>query len=492
MSGDTEAPPTYYFSGITFNPSFYQSSTSDYLTLSTAKSNFLTYPTAQGTETIASLNSSSINSTTSATNMTIGNNIVSGDLSIGSLQTTGVLNLGVANTRTTTGNGGAINIGTGGSVSAPINIGTGSNSSGSINIGQNGTTTGSTTVNINTSTVGSHPVYIGSSTALTTIMGASTLTGDVKATTGIKTTYIESTLASTDLELAAAQTGGVLYIGTGPRTSASDINIGTGANLANNLYIGHKGNTVSTQVVRINTSTGASVGSTVIGSATSGTNIIGNAGVGGTLTTTGLITANGGLTVAGNIGTTSVPITMNATTYALYTVSTISCRSSGMATFTSFNNGDVNIGTESYSDLYLGVYNSGNAKTTRIRTENVIIGGGSTGTTTINNALSTGVGTLSGSTAYETKAASYTIPSTINRDYYLVVTLAAVTITLPAVKLNQILHIRNASGGSITLTAPSGSIFPTVSGGGSFNSWTAFAVNTAQNLYCDGTNWYGF
>jgi len=183
---------------------------------------------------------------------------------------------------------------------------------------------------------------------------------------------------------------------------------------------------------------------------------------------------------------------MNATTYALYTVSTISCRSGGMATFTSFNNGDVNIGTESYSDLYLGVYNSGNAKTTRIRTENVIIGGGSTGTTTINNALSTGVGTLSGSTAYETKAASYTIPSTINRDYYLVVTLAAVTVTLPAVKLNQIIHIRNASGGSITLTAPTGSIFPTVSGGGSFNSWTAFAVNTAQHLYCDGTNWYGF
>ena len=62
MSGDAEIPPTYYFSGITFNPSFYQSSSSDYLTLATAKSNFLTYPTAQGTETITTLKSSSIDS----------------------------------------------------------------------------------------------------------------------------------------------------------------------------------------------------------------------------------------------------------------------------------------------------------------------------------------------------------------------------------------------------------------------------------------------
>ena len=37
MSGDIELPPTYYFSGITFNPYFYQTSSSDYLTLETAK-----------------------------------------------------------------------------------------------------------------------------------------------------------------------------------------------------------------------------------------------------------------------------------------------------------------------------------------------------------------------------------------------------------------------------------------------------------------------
>ena len=60
----SETPPTYYFSGIKFNPSFYQSTSGDYLTLATAKSNFLTYPTAQGAETISTLISSSIDTST--------------------------------------------------------------------------------------------------------------------------------------------------------------------------------------------------------------------------------------------------------------------------------------------------------------------------------------------------------------------------------------------------------------------------------------------
>ena len=46
-------PPTYYFNGITFNPSFYQSD-DDYLTIKTAKSSFLTYPMSQGAELFAS------------------------------------------------------------------------------------------------------------------------------------------------------------------------------------------------------------------------------------------------------------------------------------------------------------------------------------------------------------------------------------------------------------------------------------------------------
>jgi len=61
MSGNAETPPTYYFSGITFNPSFFTTSSSDYLTKQTAKSYFLSYPKAQGTETISTLNCAVLN-----------------------------------------------------------------------------------------------------------------------------------------------------------------------------------------------------------------------------------------------------------------------------------------------------------------------------------------------------------------------------------------------------------------------------------------------
>jgi len=172
-----------------------------------------------------------------------------------------------------------------------------------------------------------------------------------------------------------------------------------------------------------------------------------------------------------------------------------------MATFTSWNNADVNIGTESFSDLYLGYYGTTtNAKTTRIRTENVIIGGGSTGTTTINNTLSTGVGTLSGATAYEsTSATTYTIPNAINRDYYLLVLLASGTsvITMPTLKVNQIVHIRvyNTAGTAITVKVPTsttGSFYPNGSNASFATQWTAFPAGTTQNFYCTGSDWVGF
>ena len=454
-SGDSEAPPTYYFSGIKFNPDFYTSSSSTYITKITGKKYFLSYPKAQGDETIDQLYAQNISAITPTETFnfldTQTANIYIGETTTG---TSGqIIQIGAP--ALTTVKVGAISI-------KDSTIDTLSASS-AISIA-NSERTG--TLRINSNYYSTNSVYLGSEKTTTVIDGNTLTLGSI----------------SSILRVGAQQTSGTMEIATSPsRTGALYINSTTGA--TNSVYLGAAG---TTTVIDGNTLTLGSAST-----ATTNTN---------TFTSTGLITANGGvtiptgkiLTVVGNIGTTSVPITMNASTSTLFTSSTISCRSGGMATFTSWNSADVNIGTESFSDLYLGYYASANGKTTRIRTENVIIGGGSTGTTTINNTLSAGVGTLSGATAYETKAASYTIPSTINRDYYLVVTLAAVTITLPAVKLNQIIHIRNASGGSITLTAPTGSIFPTVSGGGSFNSWTAFAVNTAQHLYCNGTNWYGF
>jgi hypothetical protein len=70
----SEIPPTDYFTGISFNPDFYQSSSEDYLTASTAKSYFLSYPIAQGAETISTLKTSSIESSVPTTAMTLLSN----------------------------------------------------------------------------------------------------------------------------------------------------------------------------------------------------------------------------------------------------------------------------------------------------------------------------------------------------------------------------------------------------------------------------------
>ena len=49
-----EIPPTDYSNGMNFNKSFYQSSTDDYLTASTGKKLFLSYPISQGSEIFSS------------------------------------------------------------------------------------------------------------------------------------------------------------------------------------------------------------------------------------------------------------------------------------------------------------------------------------------------------------------------------------------------------------------------------------------------------
>jgi len=90
----TETPPTYYFSGIKFNPSFYTSSSSNYLTKQTAKSYFLSYPTAQGTETISTLNCAVLNTPSSTSNLDLGTNIINGTISMGDVQTNGSIIIG--------------------------------------------------------------------------------------------------------------------------------------------------------------------------------------------------------------------------------------------------------------------------------------------------------------------------------------------------------------------------------------------------------------
>jgi hypothetical protein len=235
MSGDAEAPPTYYFSGITFNPSFYQS-TSNYLTKTTAKNYFLTYPIAQGDETIDRIYTSQISTLTpsSAFNFLDSQtaNINIGETTTGT--TNQVIKIGAP--ALTTVQCGALTIkerainnatnATGGNIyigdqqtSGSIYIGTGSNilrtSGSTIGIGNYSTSAGTIT--------------IGTSATTTNINGKGTIYAtkfDVHDTEGT-------------LKLGDLQTTGKLEIGSGgSRTGTGAINIGIGGSAVFPITIG--------------------------------------------------------------------------------------------------------------------------------------------------------------------------------------------------------------------------------------------------------------
>ena len=111
MSGIIESPPTYYFSGITFNPNFYTTSASgDYITKSTGKKYFLSYPIAQGTQTVSTLNCSVVNSLSDTSNLGLGSNITSATISIGDAQTSGSIIIGSNSNSETQIKGGTIKL----------------------------------------------------------------------------------------------------------------------------------------------------------------------------------------------------------------------------------------------------------------------------------------------------------------------------------------------------------------------------------------------
>ena len=232
----SEAPPTYYFSGMNFNPDFYQSTSSDYLTLATAKNIFLTYPIAQGTETISALQTSLIQTPTpteafnfldsQTANIYIGENTTGTTgqiIKIGASALTTVKCGALAikerainnGTDASAGNiyigdqqiGGSIYIGTGSQVirtsGSTINIGNYSTSSGTINVG-----TSATTTNIN---------GIGS----------------------IYATKFDIHDGTAVLKFGDLQTTGRLDIGSGgARSGTGAINIGTGGSALFSINIG--------------------------------------------------------------------------------------------------------------------------------------------------------------------------------------------------------------------------------------------------------------
>jgi hypothetical protein len=309
------------------------------------------------------ITSSTYDSSAAGTNMKIGSNLTSGTLTIGG-----------------TSQSGDVNIDTTADLSHNLKIGTGARTS----ITLNGPTVEVITrflTPICDSSNASTPMTIGSN-----LVGGSLTIGGAQ---------------TADISLGATQTSGDLFIGTGTRTAAADINIGTGANGAGTIYIGHKNAVTSTQAVKINTSSGGSGGATTIGSAGSATII------GGSLAVSGVLTADGGITLpsgdtmtltgnisgAGNITTTGTGTITSAglltanggvssTTYDATAVSTAMTLGSNLTSGSltiggglttgaitlagAQTTGDINIGTNSLSDIYIGNAASGTGVNTGI------------------------------------------------------------------------------------------------------------------------------
>jgi len=240
---------------------------------------------------------------------------------------------------------------------------------------------------------------------------------------------------------------------------------------------------------------------------------------------------------ANTIGTASVDDTFNLlTNITTGTINFAKNITTGILNIGSFglsgstinigNLGDINIGTTITSKIISigGAFRStGSVKIwdNIYITDNAIYSDGinntinlfnniTTGTINLGNGLTTGllqfgggkvkIGNqqLSGYTSINTVSANFTIPSTINIEYFIVITGGSpLTITLPASPAGaQIINIRNRSNTTThnitTFPSTTIGIYPTQAGSARFQPAWSMPGSSAQRFYFDGTNWIGF
>ena len=343
---------------------------------------------------------------------------------------------------------------------------------------------------------------VSSGSTITAATGITSTTGDIVASSGsisassaLSAPSVNGLATTANLGICSTQSTGVLNLGIGPRTKTNgtaegNINIGTGNNTitsgttAPTINIGN--NPALTNLTEI--SIGATNTKTTIN---------------GPLTLTGAITANGGnLNVSA--GSISAGTTITAATGITSTSGNITATAGNILGQILRNNGN----TGSISSTGLINASSLTSPSLTTATATTLLLGTTTATaltigsasiiTTINGTLTTGVGIISGNSAYDsTSATSFTISNAINKDYYLLVLLASGTsiITMPTLKANQIVHIRvyNGAGTAITVRVPAGgSFYPNGMSTSFATQWTAFPSGTTQNFYCTGSDWVGF
>ena len=102
--------------------------------------------------------------------------------------------------------------------------------------------------------------------------------------------------------------------------------------------------------------------------------------------------------------------------------------------------------------------------------------------------------TLYGGLMWSSVSANYTIPSNINREFFLVITGGSKTINMPAVNINthQIINIRVLSASSMNISAASAGTMFYPSDGVDVASTYSMPASSSQRFYCDGSSWIGF
>jgi hypothetical protein len=178
---------------------------------------------------------------------------------------------------------------------------------------------------------------------------------------------------------------------------------------------------------------------------------------------------------------------------------TLNVIGSSTTKFGSWNGGQVELATQSFSNIVIGAGGTGaNARTTTLA-HNTINIGQSTSTSTVNGVLvatnPAGVNChLWGKLSYVTTNVNYTIVlADINNEFYLTITGGNPRIiTMPARKLGQVLHFRSLSANNqlLTITGSSGSFKNPADNTNS----PSYSLTTGRSVtyFDDGTNLIAF
>jgi len=145
----------------------------------------------------------------------------------------------------------------------------------------------------------------------------------------------------------------------------------------------------------------------------------------------------------GNSTSTNIYSTNVSAPFQIRGDNTLNVIGSGLSKFGSWNGGNVELGTQSFSNIVIGAGGTGtNSRTTIIKGTLIASGSGS------------GDITFWGLTQFASTNANYTIVGTaINKDFYLTISGGNPRIiTMPARKAGQIIHIRSLSAVNQLLT----------------------------------------